>query len=31
MKAPVMVDLRNVYEPEAMRSKGFTYSCVGRA
>jgi hypothetical protein len=27
----VMVDLRNVYEPEAMRSKGFTYSCVGRA
>jgi len=31
MKAPVMVDLRNVYEPEAMRAKGFTYTCVGRA
>jgi UDPglucose 6-dehydrogenase len=31
MKAPVMVDLRNVYEPSAMRAKGFTYSCVGRA
>jgi len=31
MKAPVMVDLRNVYEPSAMRAKGFTYSCVGRS
>ncbi|HEX4823352.1 MAG TPA: UDP-glucose/GDP-mannose dehydrogenase family protein [Candidatus Polarisedimenticolaceae bacterium] len=31
MKAPVVVDLRNVYEPETMRTKGFTYTCVGRA
>jgi UDPglucose 6-dehydrogenase len=31
MKAPVMVDLRNVYDPAAMRAKGFTYACVGRA
>jgi UDPglucose 6-dehydrogenase len=28
---PVIVDLRNVYEPETMRSKGFAYTCVGRA
>jgi UDPglucose 6-dehydrogenase len=27
---PVIVDLRNVYEPETMRSKGFAYTCVGR-
>jgi UDPglucose 6-dehydrogenase len=31
MQAPVMVDLRNVYEPELMRTKGFTYTCVGRS
>jgi len=31
MKAPVIVDLRNVYEPETMRAKGFAYSCVGRS
>jgi UDPglucose 6-dehydrogenase len=31
MKAPVMVDLRNVYDPAAMRAKGFTYTCVGRS
>jgi len=30
VKNPVIVDLRNVYEPETMRGKGFTYSCVGR-
>jgi UDPglucose 6-dehydrogenase len=30
LKAPVLVDLRNVYEPETMRGKGFEYSCVGR-
>ena len=28
---PVLVDLRNIYEPEAMRAKGFKYSCVGRS
>jgi UDPglucose 6-dehydrogenase len=31
MKKPTIVDLRNVYEPEAMRAKGFDYSCVGRS
>src|SRR6185295_17001972 len=30
LKAPVVVDLRNIYEPEAMRAKGFAYTCVGR-
>ncbi len=31
MRAPVLVDLRNVYEPSAMRAKGFKYVCVGRS
>jgi UDPglucose 6-dehydrogenase len=30
MKAPAVVDLRNVYEPEEMARLGFTYRCVGR-
>lgn len=30
MKTPVIVDLRNVYEPEIMQNAGFDYSCVGR-
>ena len=30
MAAPLMVDLRNVYEPEAMAEAGFRYVCVGR-
>jgi UDPglucose 6-dehydrogenase len=30
LKAPVVVDLRNVYEPAFMRSKGFHYHGVGR-
>ena len=29
-KAPVLVDLRNVYDPAEVRAKGFTYSSVGR-
>lgn len=29
-KAPVMVDLRNIYAPEDMRAAGFTYVSVGR-
>ena len=29
-KAPVLVDLRNVYDPAEVRGKGFTYSSVGR-
>jgi UDPglucose 6-dehydrogenase len=31
LKAPVMVDLRNVYSPEDMATAGFRYSCIGRA
>lgn len=30
LSAPVLVDLRNVYDPDTMRSKGFTYSSIGR-
>ncbi|NOY52981.1 MAG: UDP-glucose/GDP-mannose dehydrogenase family protein [Deltaproteobacteria bacterium] len=30
LKSPVLVDLRNVYEPETLRAAGFTYTCVGR-
>jgi UDPglucose 6-dehydrogenase len=30
LRKPVVVDLRNVYEPGPMRSAGFTYACVGR-
>ncbi|NOU04392.1 MAG: UDP-glucose/GDP-mannose dehydrogenase family protein [Novosphingobium sp.] len=29
-KAPVLVDLRNVYDPAEVRAKGFVYSSVGR-
>jgi UDPglucose 6-dehydrogenase len=31
LKSPVVVDLRNIYEPDAMRAKGFHYTCVGRS
>jgi UDPglucose 6-dehydrogenase len=31
MRQPVMVDLRNVYRPEDMRSRGFRYASIGRA
>ncbi len=30
LREPVVVDLRNVWEPAAMRSKGFRYTSVGR-
>ena len=30
MRGRVVVDLRNVYDPAAMRSTGFHYQCVGR-
>ena len=30
LKAPVLVDLRNVYDPKDMRAAGFHYTCVGR-
>lgn len=31
MHAPVVVDLRNVYRPEDMRRRGFTFHAVGKA
>ncbi len=30
MKTPVMVDLRNVYEPQDMAARGFAYHSIGR-
>jgi len=30
MRAPVLIDLRNVYEPEDMTRAGFRYAAVGR-
>ncbi|WP_044560814.1 UDP-glucose/GDP-mannose dehydrogenase family protein [Azospirillum sp. B4] len=30
MKAPVLVDLRNVYNPDDMNAAGFTYRSIGR-
>jgi UDPglucose 6-dehydrogenase len=30
LKAPVLIDLRNIYEPEEAKRHGFTYTCVGR-
>jgi UDPglucose 6-dehydrogenase len=30
MRGTVLVDLRNVYDPVAMRQAGFHYHCVGR-
>lgn len=31
LKHPIIVDLRNVYDPTEMAENGFSYSCVGRA
>jgi len=31
LRAPLVVDLRNLYEPERMREAGFAYHSVGRA
>jgi UDPglucose 6-dehydrogenase len=30
LKNPIIVDLRNIYDPQTMRSMGFTYIGVGR-
>ena len=30
MREPVMIDMRNIYEPEDMAEAGFRYSCIGR-
>jgi UDPglucose 6-dehydrogenase len=31
LASPVMVDLRNIYDPAEMARRGFVYSCVGRS
>ncbi len=31
MKSPVMVDFRNIYNPDEMAEAGFHYTCVGRS
>ena len=31
LKRPVLVDLRNLYDPKKMRDAGFEYSCIGRS
>lgn len=30
LKSPILVDLRNIYNPEEMEKRGFTYSSIGR-
>jgi UDPglucose 6-dehydrogenase len=30
MRVDVVVDLRNIWEPSAMRAAGFRYSSIGR-
>jgi UDPglucose 6-dehydrogenase len=30
MRTPVVVDLRNIYRPQDLRERGFTYSSIGR-
>lgn len=30
MKKPLVIDGRNIYDPESMFEAGFTYSCIGR-
>jgi UDPglucose 6-dehydrogenase len=30
MKSPVLVDFRNIYNPDEMAEAGFRYTCVGR-
>ena len=30
LREPVVVDLRNIYEPKKMQALGFRYTCVGR-
>jgi UDPglucose 6-dehydrogenase len=31
LRRPVLIDLRNVYDPQRMRAHGFEYSSVGRS
>jgi UDPglucose 6-dehydrogenase len=31
MRGNIVIDLRNVFDPQALRAAGFTYSGIGRA
>jgi UDPglucose 6-dehydrogenase len=31
LRRPIVVDLRNVYDPVKLRGRGFQYDCIGRA
>lgn len=31
VKQPIVIDLRNIYEPDRVRANGFTYTSVGRS
>ncbi len=31
MKTPVMIDLRNIYNPDDMAEAGFDYTCIGKS
>jgi UDPglucose 6-dehydrogenase len=31
MRTPLIIDLRNIYRPEDLRARGFTYASIGRA
>jgi UDPglucose 6-dehydrogenase len=31
LRAPIVIDLRNIYRPDDMRKRGFTYISIGRA
>jgi UDPglucose 6-dehydrogenase len=30
LRSPIVIDMRNIYEPEKMKARGFNYHCVGR-
>jgi len=30
LRLPTVIDMRNIYEPEKMKTRGFNYHCVGR-
>ncbi len=30
LRSPTVIDLRNIYEPDKMKTRGFNYHCVGR-
>ncbi len=30
LRSPTVIDLRNIYDPDRMRARGFDYHCVGR-